>query len=63
MRHPEPEIVRLWRIMTGIPKCCHTCEHYDKDGVCTKFNAVPPREFAENLDACKDWSSEDGIPF
>jgi hypothetical protein len=55
--------VRLWRewIAKGPPRCCYTCEHYDWDGRCAKFDMSPPKEFSESLDQCEAWSQE--LPF
>jgi hypothetical protein len=62
-RPPEPEYVRLWRewLAKGPPRCCYTCEHYDWDGRCAKFDMSPPKEFSESLDQCEAWSQE--MPF
>ena len=60
MRHPEPEIVTLYRaaIKTLPPKVCHTCEHYGTDGLCIEFFMKPPEEFAATPDACPKWEQE-----
>jgi hypothetical protein len=63
MRHPEPQIVKLWRENPGIPKCCHTCISYTQEGLCLEFESEPPQDFAESLNACTLWMSEDSIPF
>ena len=62
-RPPEPEYVRLWRewIAKGPPRCCYTCEHYQHDGRCQKFDMTPPPEFASTVDQCGDWRQE--LPF
>jgi len=58
-RHKEPDILALWR--KGPPKFCHTCEHYDNEGICQKHQQEPPEEFARTEDACPEWLYE--IPF
>jgi len=58
MRHPEPERVAMWRVA---PKCCHTCEYYNKDGVCLEHKSEPPEDFAATDGACPQWSL--AIPF
>lgn len=60
MRHKEPEHVTAWRDNQP-PKCCHTCEHYSEDGLCTLFNMEPPEEFAATHGQCGDFSFD--IPF
>jgi hypothetical protein len=52
-----------WRdwIKAGPPKCCHTCDHYSKDGHCFMLDARPPEEFAAAQDACGEWTEE--VPF
>ena len=63
MRHPEPEIVTTYRewAKTGPPRCCHTCDHYSKDGKCMEFDLVPPVEFASEPGGCALWIWE--VPF
>ena len=70
MRPPEPDFVRAWRDAiraphTGqnppIPKCCHTCWNYDKDGYCLHYQECPPADFAARQDACHWWVDE--LPF
>jgi hypothetical protein len=51
---------REW-IKAGPPKCCHTCEMYGNDGLCTEFFMTPPAEFAAEVDACPKWECE--VPF
>jgi len=56
-RPPEPQFLvdyRKW-LDAGPPKCCHTCEHYGTDGLCTEFWMEPPAEFAATVDACPKW--------
>lgn len=55
-RHPEPEIVKQWR--KPAPRCCHTCEMYGTDGLCTEFFMEPPEEFAATVGACDKWIIE-----
>lgn len=60
MRHPEPEIVTLYRkaIKTPAPKVCATCEFYGNDGLCVEFFAEPPAEFASEPGSCELWEQE-----
>lgn len=59
MRPPEPDILIKWRAMRSTPpKCCHTCDNYDKEGKCVYHWANPPIEFANAIDACPDWREE-----
>ena len=59
-RPPEPEFLIQWREWdrAGPPKCCHTCEHYGVDGLCTEFFMRPPDDFAGTPDACDKWERE-----
>ena len=63
VRYGEPEDVKHWREAKHrqAPACCHTCEHYDQHGSCTKFDQVPPEDFAAMIGACPEWEEE--IPF
>lgn len=62
MRHEEPVWLKEWRITAAsIPKVCHTCDNYNGDGLCTKFEMTPPQEFAETKSACEDWEMEIGF--
>lgn len=62
-RHKEPAKVTAWyRGAPGqIPKCCHTCEHYNQYGNCDVYAMQPPADFAEAEDQCEAWVQE--IPF
>lgn len=62
-RPPEPEFLVQWRewYEAGPPRCCHTCENYGNDGLCTEFFMTPPVEFAEAVGECPSWMME--IPF
>ena len=62
-RPSEPEFLIQWSEWdrAGPPKCCHTCEHYGVDGLCTEFFMTPPEDFASSTDACDKWERE--IPF
>ncbi len=44
------------------PKCCHSCDHYDNNGKCTEFDAVPTDEFLVTQGCCIDWV-EVVVPF
>ena len=63
LRFAEPEDVKHWREAKHrhAPACCHTCEHYDQHGSCTKFDQVPPEDFAAMIGACPECEEE--IPF
>ena len=63
MRPPEPEFVRQYwqQAIQPIPRCCHTCDHYDQDGRCDSYDTTPPAEFTQQRDACHRWLEM--IPF
>jgi hypothetical protein len=63
MRHAEPKMITLYKewVNAGPPRCCHTCEMYGTDGLCTEFFMEPPAEFAEAVGECSKWMQE--IPF
>lgn len=58
-RHEEPEHVKLWR--NPAPEICHTCEHYDEEGICQLHQQEPPEDFAKQEGACPDWLID--LPF
>ena len=62
-RPPEPQSVIQWRelVQSEPPRCCHTCDHYGKDGHCAEFDMKPPADFAGSIDACELWAEE--VPF
>lgn len=60
MRPDAPQIVIEWRNRKA-PKCCHTCDWYDKEGHCQFYKQTPPISYAESLDVCESWLEE--IPF
>lgn len=62
-RHPEPEIVKIYRatINSPVPQVCTTCDNYRPDGVCAEFGEAPPPEFANEPGGCALWVWE--IPF
>lgn len=62
-RHPTPEFVEAYRewLRAGPPKCCHTCDFYDRNGKCIEYGEAPEKEFAETVDACPKWTQE--LPF
>lgn len=62
-RPPEPEFLVQWRewYEAGPPRCCHTCENYGNDGLCTEFFMTPPAEFAEAVGECPSWMM--AVPF
>ena len=61
MRHEKPSIVVAWERGVLAPKCCHTCENYDEQGVCQVYIEEPPAEFAATQDQCDQWKMM--IPF
>jgi hypothetical protein len=63
MRHKEPQHVTIWRdkVASPQPRCCHTCDWYEADGVCGKHLQRPPEDFASAVDSCPDWLME--VPF
>jgi hypothetical protein len=60
MKHEEPKFVTDWREMKP-PKCCHTCDNYLPNGECRQYNSIPPKDFAESINACDSWDLE--VPF
>lgn len=62
-RHPEPEIVKIYRatINAPAPQVCTTCDHYRPDGVCAEYNDTPPAEFASEPGGCALWV--EAVPF
>ncbi len=61
-KHKEPEYIATWREWTrSTPACCHTCEHYNDDGLCEKHGMEPPEDFAAEHCACADWIMD--LPF
>ncbi len=62
-RHAEPDFVTDYKrwLAAGPPRCCHTCEHYGNDGLCTEFFMTPPAEFADTVGECPSWIQE--VPF
>jgi hypothetical protein len=63
MKHPEPEIVTIYRktLRTEPPRLCHTCDNYQPDGRCAEFDSVPPESFAKEPSQCDLWIEE--VPF
>ncbi len=63
MRHPEPEIVTLYRntLKAEPPLVCHTCDYYSKTGICAEFGEAPPVAFASKPGGCSLWQCE--VPF
>ena len=65
-RPTEPDYLVKWRQVRDLvrtpPRCCHTCDHYDRFGVCEMANARPPVEFVNYGSAeCENYSEE--LPF
>lgn len=63
MKPTEPEFLKLYKqcIKEGPPKCCHTCDYFDGDGICTEYKMQPPDEFINEIDKCQKWTET--IPF
>jgi len=63
MRHPKPPHVIAYEEQkkAGPPKCCHTCDWYDANGMCLTYWMEPPEDFAATEGACPEWL--DNIPF
>ena len=59
----EPQFLKDWwgKQREPIPRCCHTCDHYDQDGRCAAYDMEPPAEFTQQRDACPQWIEM--IPF
>lgn len=57
MKHEPTGIAKSYFdfINNGAPKCCHTCQHYNKNGVCETWNNSPPPEFTNQINACEHW--------
>jgi len=61
MRHQRPKVViDYYEAVDAFfeikePQCCHTCEHYDENGICQEFLEAPPADFAEKLNQCDKW--------
>ena len=63
-KYTEPEIVTLYRaaIRQEPPRCCHTCDHYNRaSGLCLEFDNEPPELFTRTIGACDLWVEE--LPF
>lgn len=62
-RHTTPQILlEYYRwVDHGPPRICHTCEHYDLQGVCQLYQMEPPEDFAATQDACADYKPD--VPF
>ena len=57
MRHKKPIfLLEIEKIKE--PKCCHTCHHYTRVGICEIYKTEPPEEFAATVDACDKWEFE-----
>ena len=63
MRHPEPEIVTIYRATARAepPRVCTTCDNYTPDGLCAEFGEAPPQAFANEPGECSLWVEE--VPF
>lgn len=48
-------------VANGAPKCCHTCENYQDNGVCYAYQKEPPQEFTNQIGVCEQWLYQ--IPF
>ena len=46
---------RIDEAMNDLPRKCLTCDHLERDGICTRHNLTPPEHFLETVDACPDW--------
>ncbi len=62
-KYDEPDFLKqYWEwVRNGPPKCCHTCEEYDGEGICGEFNMEPPEEFVMTENACSSWVCR--VPF
>ena len=59
-RHVEPESIKEY-FTRPYPACCHTCDLYDAEGTCIKFDMQPPEDFASAINACPSWVMD--LPF
>lgn len=57
MKHPTPPAIKQYYEHFGRrpPECCHTCDFYQDDGVCSVFNMTPPEDFARSEGECPEW--------
>ena len=61
MRHKTPLIVsEHYEKVDAIhnihePKCCHTCDSYNENGLCQEYLTQPPEDFAQSLNQCAEW--------
>lgn len=54
MRHKKPIfLLEIDKLKSS--KCCHTCYHYDRNGICTIYKVEPPEGFAATINVCPDW--------
>ena len=62
-RPPEPQFLIDYRelVKAGPPKCCHTCDYFNKSGHCMEFDMTPPDDFASTVNSCDKWIEE--LPF
>lgn len=61
-RRPEPQWLTDWRhVSANIPRVCYTCDSFDKNNRCEKFDMEPPEDFAETKNACDQWEIEIGF--
>ena len=61
MRHPQPKLVKDYYAKVNAlldmkePKCCHTCDSYDEEGICQEYLIAPPEDFAQQINQCEKW--------
>lgn len=58
---PQFLVDYLQNVRGGPPKCCASCDYYDENGKCEKFDAVPTDEFLVTEGRCVDWI--EAVPF
>lgn len=59
----KPKVIDEWElIVKNPPAVCWNCDFRNQpQGLCDKYGAAPPAEFAETPGACPEWLRE--IPF
>lgn len=44
-----------------VTRACCNCEHFDKAGGCSEFEAMPPADYQHGDNGCAQWMEE--VPF
>lgn len=62
--YKEPDFLVEYKRLKALPppKCCHTCDFYNKKTMfCSKYNMNPPEDFVNTQDNCPNYIEE--LPF